>query len=110
MFKLNPAPTFVAQVPISVPGLSEPLEVAITFRHKAKTAVKSWMDNAAGKTDADLLHEIIAGWSGMQAEDGAEVAYSLTALGDLLENYPASHGELFRAYLRELTEAKRKNS
>ena len=110
MFKLNPSPTFVAQVPLSVPGLAEPLEVAITYRHKNKTALGAWMAGAAGKADAELLHEVIAGWSGMQGEDGAEVPYSLTALTDLLENYPAAHGELFKAYLRELTEAKRKNS
>jgi hypothetical protein len=42
-------------------------------------------------------------------EDGKDVPYTLTALSDLLENYSASQGEIFRAYLRELTEAKRKN-
>lgn len=110
MFKLNPAPTFTAQVPLSVPGLPEPLALAVTFRHKGKSALAAWMASAAGKQDAELLHEVIAGWSGMQDEAGAEVSYSLAALTDLLENYPAAHGELFRGYLGELTEAKRKNS
>lgn len=110
MFKLNPSPTFVAQVPLSVPGMPEPLNVAITFRHKTKTAAKAWAAESAGKEDAVLLNEVICAWSGVQDDTGADVPYSLTALTDLLNNYAAAHGELLRAYLSELTEAKRKNS
>lgn len=109
MFKLNPSPTFTAQVPISVPGLPEPLELAVTFRHKNKAALQKWMSEAGGKEDAALLHEVVEGWTGLQDDAGVDVPYSLTALTDLLNNYSAAHGELFRAYLRELTEAKRKN-
>lgn len=110
MFKLQPNPTFTAQVPISVAGLPEPLELAVTFRHKNKAALEAWLSGAKGKADEALLHEVIESWAGVQGADGAEVPYSLTALGELLSNYPAAHGELFRGYLRELTEAKRKNS
>ena len=110
MFKLNPSPTFVAQVPLSVPGMPEPLDIAVTFKHKNKTALKAWMAGASGKDDAVVLNEVISGWSGLQDDAGAEVPYSITSLTELLNNYAASHGELFRAYLRELTEAKRKNS
>ena len=109
MFKLCPAPTFTAAVPLSVAGVPEPLDLVVTFRHKSKAALDAWMSGAKGKADDVLLHEVIDSWAGMQDGSGAEVPYSLTALGELLNNYPASHGELFRAYLRELTEAKRKN-
>lgn len=109
MFKLNPNPTFTVAVPLTVPGMPEPLEVNMTFRHKNKTALSKWMQEAAGKDDSALLHEVLSGWSGMQDDTGCDVPYSLSALTDLLCNYPASHSEIFRAYLQELTEAKRKN-
>ena len=110
MFKLQPAPTFVAQVPLTVAGLPDPVELAVTFRHKNKAALEAWIAGAKGKTDDVLLHEVIEAWDGMQDAAGAAVPYSLGALGELLSNYPAAHGELFRGYLRELTEARRKNS
>lgn len=109
MFKLNPKPTFVAAVPLSVPGLSEPLEVLFTFKHKGKEALGKWVATATQKMDAEALSEVVCDWAGVKDEDGKDVPYTLTALSDLLENYSASQGEIFRAYLRELTEAKRKN-
>jgi len=109
MFKLNPKPTFVAAVPLSVPGLSEPLEVSFTFRHQNKAALAKWIGETSTQDGAETLHKVVAGWAGVQGDDGAEVPYSLTALTDLLDNYPAAQGEIFRAYLKELTEAKRKN-
>lgn len=108
MFKLNPKPTFIAPVALSVPGMSEPLEVSFTFRHQNKTALAKWIGESNTQDGAETLHKVVAGWVGVQAEN-AEVPYSLTALTDLLENYPAAQGEIFRAYLKELTEAKRKN-
>ena len=110
MFKLNPNPTFTVAVPLTVPGLPEPLEVSITFRHQNKTALANWVRQTADEDGTQTLHKVVVGWVGVQAEDGAEVPYSLTALTNLLDNYPAAQGEIFRAYLKELTEAKRKNS
>lgn len=109
MFKLTPNPTFSAQVPLSVPGLPEPLKVAITFRHKTKPALQAWMRDGRGKDDAALLHELIVGWEGMTDADGADVPYSLTALNDLLANYWCASDEITAAYLYELKESKRKN-
>lgn len=109
MFKLHPGPEFTAAVPVSVPGLPEPLDVQITFRHKTKDALKAWMLDAEGKTDAAVLHQIIVSWSGVYV-DGQQVPYSLTALTDLLGNYSVAHLEIQRGYLRELTEAKKKIS
>lgn len=108
MFKLNPNPTFQCAVPISVAGLPEPLDLNLVFRRKSKTALEKWMSDAKGKDDAAILHEIILSWT-VKDDADADVPYSLTALAEFLENYPAAHGELFRGYLRELTEAKRKN-
>lgn len=110
MFKINAAPTFTAPVPISVPGLPEPLEVVFTFRHKNKDALKAWITEGAGKDDAALLHELVVDWAGMHDERGEAVPYSLSALHTLIGSYWAARDEITSAYLRELKESKAKNS
>jgi hypothetical protein len=110
MFKLNPTPTFTVPVPLTVPGLPEPLEVNITFRHKTRAALRAWVDAGRGKDEVALLHELIEGWSGVFDDAGAPVPYSLTALNDLVGSYWAAQEEISDAYLRELKESKTKNS
>ncbi len=129
MFKLNPAPTFVAQVPLSVPGQAEPVPLSITFKHKTRPAFAEWharahqMPDAAPvgaaiadiarsvtQHDVSVLKDVIEDWSGLVGADGAPVPYTVANLGDLLDNYPASAREIYAAYKAELTEAKRKNS
>ena len=109
MFQTNPNPTFSAAVELSVPGVMQPLQVQFTFRHKGKKELSGWIAEAPQKDDASVLSEVIVGWSGMQNGKGVDVEYSFTALADLLDAYPASHGEIFRTYLNELTASKRKN-
>lgn len=109
MFQLCPNPTFCAQVPLSVPGLPEPLKVAITFRHKTKPALRAWTLEGRGKEDAALLHELIVSWDGVKDAAGHEVPYSLTALNDLLTNYWPACDEITLTYLTELKESKTKN-
>lgn len=109
MFRLNPDPTFTARVPLSVPGVEKPLLVAFVFKHKTKAGVEAWLTGMVGKADVDALHEVIAGWSDVVDTAGEQVPYSHTALHDLLQNYPAAKGEIFEAYLGELTKAKAKN-
>lgn len=110
MFKLTPNPTFTVPVPITVPGMPEPIEVQITFRHKNKAALRAWVVDGAGKDDAALLHDLIVDWAGMQDEKGANVPYSLTALAELLDGYWSARDDITDAYLTELKESKSKNS
>jgi hypothetical protein len=109
MIKISPNPTFQCRVAISSPGIENQLEFGVTFRHKTKDAVAAWINSAVGRADVDVLADVIDGWSDVTDENGAAVPYSAAALSDLLQNYPAAHQEIFRAYLRELTESKRKN-
>ena len=109
MFQLDPAPTFEVVVPISAPGKAAGLDLAITYRHKRKTALAEWIATARGRTDVEILGEVIEGWSGMHNRKGEDVPYSSDALGALLENYPAAKDDLFNVYFRELTEDKRKH-
>ncbi|MES2909883.1 MAG: phage tail assembly chaperone [Pseudomonadota bacterium] len=108
MFKLVPSPTFAAEVPLSVPGVSQPLNVLVTFKHQNRDALKAWVFSAPQKDDVELLGGVIVTWSGVVDEAGQPVPYNLSALSDLLANYSPSRSELFHAYLNELTEAKKK--
>ena len=107
MFNLNPSPTFKASVPLSVPGLKQPLEVEFTFRHKSRTAVDEWLKRYIESPSHEVLGEVIQGWS--MRRDGEPVEFSLSALAELCESYTPARGEISDAYLVELTRAKRKN-
>lgn len=107
MFNLNPSPTFKAPVPLSVPGLKQPLEVEFVFRHKTRTAAEKWMQRYVDTPTPELLNEVVEGWS--LKRDGEPVPYSLTALCELCEAYTPARSEISDAYLIELTQAKRKN-
>lgn len=114
MFKLNPAPTFRATVPISQPGDEPPLQLEVIFRHRGRAELAALMaevsnSTAHGKSDVDALSQIIDAWTGVVDADGAVVAYSRQALERLLDAFPASGADIFRAYWTELTESKRKN-
>lgn len=109
MFQLDPNPTFQVSVPISVPGRADGIALLVTYRHKRKTSIADWIARARGRTDAEILGEVIEGWSGMHDAAGQDVPYTVGNLDTLLENYPAAKDDLFQTYLRELTEAKRKN-
>lgn len=110
MFKLQANPTFTCAVPITVPGLPEPLSVNITFRHKNRDALNTWLQSCVGKDAAAMLHELIVDWAGVHGPDGEPVPYSLTALHTLVGNYWAALEEITECYLRELKESKAKNS
>lgn len=103
MFKLTPDPTFRASVAITVPGEEQPETIAVDFKHLPKSALRDYFASLDGKSDADALGAIIAGWSGVDTD------YSAEALALLLDNYPAAAAEMFEAYRRELLDARRKN-
>lgn len=109
MLKLNPAPTFSAQVQISVPGQETTEIIRVTFRHKTAEGLAAWYQDRANKPVRDALDEVIESWDGPLGMDGEPVVYSREALGHLLNGYPASSGEFVRAYMRELTESRVKN-
>lgn len=107
MFKLDPAPEFDAKVPLSVPGIADPVEVSFRFRHKGKDALAAWIVKAH-QLSAEMLHEVIVGW-GVTDQAGEAQPYNLGALQQLLQNYPAADQELFKSYVGELGRSKRKN-
>lgn len=109
MIKLNPSPTFDAKVRLTVPGQDEPAEVQFTFRHMPLDKMQPWFLDNRERAIAEALDEIIAGWSGVQDESGAEVAYSCESLGGLLNNYQPAAQEIIHAWQFALAESRVKN-
>lgn len=103
MLTLDPNPTFDAQVKLTVPGATSPATVGITFKYQTKSELEAWLAEIASKPDADVLTDIVLGWS--------EIAAPFTPenLGKLLDKYPASGRELLDSYFKNLVESRVKN-
>ena len=99
VFKLNPAPTFRAVVDIPVPG-GEPLGLECEFRHQTRAALKDWIGTFAGRDEADVLMDIVAGWH------NADAGFSRDALDLLLQNYAQAGTAILARYTAELTGAR----
>lgn len=111
-FRLVPAPTFEALVPVLVPGATGPAMLRMVFRHKGRRDLEAWMAAAiqgAGGSDAEWLAKVISGWSGVSDLAGADVPYTSEALAALLDAYPAAGRQIYETYLEALTGERRKN-
>lgn len=105
MFKLQPAPTFIAKVEIAIPGIEKPGVLNVEFRYKNVDELQQFFAPAAseGRTDLDALTELIVSWKGADAD------YSRETLEVLLKNYPNASSAFFETYGRESMGARRKN-
>jgi hypothetical protein len=108
MFCITPDPTFSAEVRLTVPGREAKAAISVIFKHKGRRALKAWQAKADESRDDDAawLGEVIAGWDGPADKAGNPVPYSLHALADLLDEYPASGVEIYQAYLAQFTPAR----
>lgn len=103
--KLNPEPTFKANVSIPVPG-SAPVAVEFTFKYRTRTQLRDFA-KAMGETDEDadevaLFKDFVSGW---ELDD----AFNDENISRLLEAYPGASGELVSTYLRESSGVRRGN-
>ncbi|MFZ5917051.1 MAG: phage tail assembly chaperone [Chloroflexota bacterium] len=98
MFKLIPNPTFYSSVVGIVPGSTSALE--LEFRHKDKDELAAYLNSAQGRSDYDLIDEIVVGWRGV------DVGFDATSLHALLNNYPASAARIVSAYCDALAGAR----
>jgi len=108
-FRIVPSPTFRVKVPLTVPGAEARGVVEIEFRHKGRTEFAAWWDSVAGRKDAEILGDVIAGWVDVVGEQGEQVPYSPEALSQLIDRFPASAVEIQSAYRKALWEAREKN-
>lgn len=107
MFKLTPNPTFWATVSLTVPGSESPSSIDLEFRHLGQKALAALL-RGEGTNDLDVLPALIHDWRGVGTDDGP-VKFSVEALAQLLDNYPAASVEMFTAYRRALVESRIKN-
>ena len=103
MFKLQPNPTFIATVLITIPGQVEPIPLEIEFKYLGVKAGQAFFDGLSGKRDDVVLAEIVVGWCGVDTD------FSVDALTTLLDNYPHSGAAIFETYCKKTLEAGRKN-
>lgn len=103
MFKIDPDPTFQAEVGLTVPGQKEAAKVKLTFKYKTRSEAADFSDRLKDLTFKDACSEIVTGW------DGVDVDFSPENLEKLIDNYVPSGGEVIGAYFRELGESRAKN-
>jgi hypothetical protein len=106
MFKLDPSPTFFATVPISVPGSAPSLPLRLDFRHMSSSALDKWLDDVAGRSNAEVVADMVASVdASAKAPDQSDAEF----LAALCEAYPAAKRDIFNVFIRELTESRLKN-
>lgn len=106
MFKVQPNPTFKADVTFAVPGGDEG-KIKFIFKHKGRKALKTFFEDLGNtektRTDHEALLEIVEGW------EGVDQKFSPDVLELVLDNYPAAGIAIFETYNRSIFEAKQKN-
>lgn len=113
-FKLNPKPTFKADVSIPRPGEEDGV-LAFTFKHKTRSQLeqleKSLRDTLDQQSSTgiygnqpmvDFLLEICAGWA-------LPEEFSRENMLVLLDNYPRAFDSIATMFTRELMAARGKN-
>jgi len=103
MLKLCPNPTFEAEVKITVPGQSAPEPVTIVFKYMPKAEMVAFTDRIQGKADAEVLAEVVLGWSEI------DQPFTPANLQLLIDNFPAAGGEIMRVFFSEHLESRAKN-
>lgn len=105
MFSITPNPVFTIPVQISVPGEAVPATITVRFKHKNKAALKALGERIekGELDDPQVLTELVDGWQDV------DQPYSREALEALLNNYPASAGELLTAWRKAISESRVKN-
>ena len=99
--KLNPDPTFDADIKVTIPGKQEPGILSMTFRYRGKKAMAElWKKYEKSErktkvlTDVDLLMDIATGWKLPDAE------FTRENVELFLDAYPASANEISMEYTK----------
>ncbi len=102
MLKLQPNPTFRAEVGIPVPGQSEPAKIVCVFAHMDRDEFKAFAapDAVAARSDVESLQRILRGWDGVDAE------FSADAVAMLCQQYHGAAYAISAAFVAELTKAR----
>ena len=99
---LTAKPTFVANVPIPIPG-APPVLVEMTFKGRTREQFREFVAGLVGKDDVQVVMDICSGWDLEDAFDAANVAV-------LTDNYMGAANAVVDVYFQQLTQARLKNS
>lgn len=89
-------------------GRAVPFSFTLTARRLPATELRAAIDNN-DRTVPEFLASVVRGWSGVQADDGAELPYSPAALDALLDIVGMA-GLIFSGYIEACgVKAKEKN-
>lgn len=97
---LNANPTFTAKVGIPVPGSDELADIELTFKHRTKDELDSWMKE--GGDDIKMILDMVSGWDLSEKFNDENV-------GKLLQNYQTAPAAIITVYLSELIKVKKGN-
>lgn len=103
MFKLDPNPTFTAQVAGFKPGAGASESIAVTFAHRGRKELSELAERMGEMSVLDLLCEMMTGWKDVPLD------FTRENVERLCDMYPAFPDAVIATYRRELTEARRKN-
>lgn len=98
VFKLDPAPTFDAEVAIPVHGGKE-VNVKFTFKHRNREQLDEFFKDVVGKTDVETVKDVATGW-------GLSDEFSDENIGKLCSNYLGAGFAIAQAYLSEIRQAR----
>lgn len=101
-FKLDPEPTFQAEVRITVPGGGY-LPLPLVFHHKTRSQLDDWVRRRE-QTDQEMFEEIVH--DAPSRPDGLTVKQFMQKLS---ENYPAAAMDVYSTYRFELQASRAKN-
>lgn len=110
MFVIATKPTFEWPVEFEIPGDRKPIKVQFTaeFNRLPQSRLDEMFTDTPPK-DEDLVHEVMAGWKGVQDEDGKDLDFTSVNLGMLLE-VAGMRQAIVRAFFEAINGAgKRKN-
>ena len=75
---------------------------------QARAMERGRLNEDEGLEDQDAARELLIGWAGVVDDDGKDIAFTESALTQLLE-IPTVAGQIVRAWFESLEVAKRKN-
>ena len=121
--RLTQSPTYKWPVKITIPtdgGRRETFTFDAVFRRLKQSRITEIIESGQRKSkgedleasqdmsDLDLLDEIMAGWDGVEGDDGKAIPFSRSSLEQVCE-MPTVAGQIAEAWLGSLQKAKSKN-
>lgn len=74
------------------PLAGDAIQITVEWKHKTQKQFAAWLASAPGRGDAEVVSEVVAGWSGFKRP------YSTEALEALFDKHPNAPLQFFRAY------------